>query len=337
MVSKIITKFKNIFSYLLIITIIEYTVFSVRISNFYAFIVILLMGTAFYFFDSKKSTKIGILYSLIIAFLSFYISFDISITDNLYYFVYNYLKIHLFALAVCYGFKKALNFKTALCGIFSVSIFISVLELAKFKYIDNISFSKELSGAIEQYIEMYISTIKTTGLNIDFDQLSEMLFKSKELLLIMYPSLLMIGCFIESFIIYFFSRIIIGLFCKKRFDNEHKFRNFYIGKGLSFIVLILLIASPKGSMFENCVYNFTLIAAFLYFLNGFAVVSYLFNKFIKKDYLLYLCLVFVLFLSVITILILPTVNGISIMFIMGLTDATFDYRKIRRKEFLIKK
>lgn len=337
MVFYIKTQLKNVLSFLLIITIIEYTVFSVRISNFYSFIVTLLLSITFYINDSKNIFKFGLLYSIIISFLSFYISFDITIFDNVYYYIFNYLKIHLFAIITCLCFKKELDFKSTVTSIFFISLSLVIFDLAKYKFIDKISFYNELSGGLELYLEEYNKTLTNAGINFDSEQIYALFFKVKDIILLLYPSFVVITAFIESFLVYFFTRIIIGSVTQKRFNSQFKLRNFYIGKTLSFLVLILLVISPEGSMFENAVYNFTLVASFIYLINGFAVIEHKVSALIKNNILLYFCMLLILIFSTLTVLILPTINGISIMFIIGITDTTFDYRKIRPKKFLIKK
>jgi len=299
-------------------------------------IVTLLLGSVFYINESDKLFKFGIVYSIIVSFFSFYISFDITIVDNIYYYIFVYLKIHLLAVVLSLCFKKELDMKNTVVFLFSIIILACIFELSKYKFIDKINFSKELSTGIEQYVTDYVKTLENTGLNFDSEQVYNLFFKVKDIILLLYPSFVVIASLIEAYMIYFLSRTVIGSVSRKGFTDDFRLRNFYIGKSLSFIVLIFLLVSTKDSMFENVVYNFTLIASFLYFINGFAVVEYMLNKVIKRNLMLYICMFFILIVSFVTVILLPTINGISIMFIIGITDSSFDYRKLRPKKFFIK-
>ena len=112
---------------------------------------------------------------------------------------------------------------------------------------------------------------------------------------------------------------------------DNKIKNIFFGYKLNIITLILLIISifVRNTFVSAALYNYFVILAALYFIDGVAVLNHFLNKKIKRPMTAAITTWAIVFLGFITIFAMPAVNGITILFFLGMMDSTRNFRKIR--------
>ncbi|NMB07629.1 MAG: DUF2232 domain-containing protein [Tissierellia bacterium] len=143
-------------------------------------------------------------------------------------------------------------------------------------------------------------------------------------ILLQIPSMIMIFSLIMTYINYLISVLILrklgyGIVYIPRFSRFKLPNNILLGVGIMFLGTFLLKIF-KLSYYETIFMNITLLASFVFFVQGLAVIDY---KLKEKKRNLFLRLIVILFF----ILVLPL--GTYIAF-LGVLDVIFDFRKIRK-------
>jgi len=136
--------------------------------------------------------------------------------------------------------------------------------------------------------------------------------------------MIMIFSLIMTYINYLISVLILrklgyGIVYIPRFSRFKLPNNILLGVGIMFLGTFLLKIF-KLSYYETIFMNITLLASFVFFVQGLAVIDY---KLKEKKRNLFLRLIVILFF----ILVLPL--GTYIAF-LGVLDVIFDFRKIRK-------
>ena len=247
----------------------------------------------------------------------------------------NFLDIYLPALVLSSLFKiKKINLYESMAGLTLSNIFIVLLGLSKIKFIDKINISKEFGSELALFFDnfKYIITQTPNLPSVNLEEIDTLLNTVQSTIIMLIPSILIIVCFILSYFELVLSKALIRAYTNKKLNNIESFYQIYIGNTISIITLILLVVSfsSSGTQFSFAVFNMAVICSFLYIINGLAVVYFLLIKKTRKTALSTLILVGVIFVSFMSISFLPTINGVSILFFVGLMDTSMNFRKLKR-------
>ena len=178
---------------------------------------------------------------------------------------------------------------------------------------------------------MYFQTLQSAGTEFDYTKMYEIINAGKNTVIILIPAILIIVMFISAFIIYEISKYVMVSFTRKTFSDDSKYRNFKINGALSLITIALLLTSAlsDSEMYSNAVLNFSIISSFVYLANGFAVICHYLIKKINNKVLVIISAIAVIIMTFMSVFMISSINGFTIIFFIGLLDTTFDFRKIR--------
>ena len=285
------------------------------VSNIKAFVMTVLnmLFYAFLYTNGNKSFEIGLF------------------TEHLI----NFFDIYLPALVLARLFKiKKISLYESMAGLTLSNIFIVLLSLSKIKFVDKIDISKEFGGELALFFEnfKYILTQTPNLPSVNLEEIDTLLNTVQNTIIMLIPSILIIVCFILSYAELILSKALIGAYTNKKLKNIESFYQIYIGNTISIITLVLLVISfsSSGTQFSFAVFNMAVICSFLYIVNGLAVVYFLLIKKTRKTALSTILLVVVVFVSFLSVSFLPTINGASILFLIGLMDTSMNFRKLKR-------
>ena len=187
---------------------------------------------------------------------------------------------------------------------------------------------------MEEFSQNYMAVISNVdlGLEIDLNIVSKALELVSAGIVMFMPAILILSCVFMSYAAFVILKLFIANFTKHKVTAMSKMRFFSIGRSLSFFTFLLLIFTymSDSSYFAGGVYNFALLSAFVYVINGFAVVDFLLAKHIKNNAAHKAVLIVIVILSVVSTMFGSPISGISILFFTGLIDTNFDFRRLHK-------
>ena len=323
---------------LMIIALLEYIVFSTHMSGVIVFFACPVVCAVFYALKNKKQTAIYMIFAMLCSLMSYSFVFDLKVIDNLLNYLFAFLQIHLCALVLAYCLKSDnFSFKETLIALTGANLLITIADIAIIRYYHKIDIIDVVNSSIMQITQSSAAMIKSTGVmsGASQQQIIDMFNMARQALVMLIPAVLIIINIVISFVTYEITSIIFKSYIKNRANNQ-KFRLVSVGNSLSVATLLLLILSTLSgsSYFESVVLNFVLVAAFLYMAGGFAIICFYIYKKIKNEAIAMLVSLIVLVFAVVSSSLITSINGLSILFFVGLFDANFDFRKIRKKKKL---
>ncbi len=320
---------------LLIIGALEYIIFSTNLGVFASLIGIPVLSAllcsakdkglliTYIVFGSVISLAVGALYG----------SFgDVVTTMG---FVIKYLQLHLpaYVLSRC-ALDKGLVFKTTVIRTTGANLVVTIADLAVIKYLHKIDMTDTVSGYLSEFNQTYMSVITAAdpGLKIDTQTLSKALDIVTTGFIMFMPAVIILICTIMSYVVFLITKGLVHNFTKVKVSAMSRLRFFYVGSGLSFFTFFLLILTymSDSSYFARGVYNFALLSAFAYVVNGIAVVDFLLAKRIKSIAGHRTILIGIVILSLVSAVTASPISGLSVLFFAGLIDTSFDFRKMHR-------
>ena len=326
---------------LVIIALLEYIVFSSHlsgISGIVAFCACPIFCTVLYTLKSKQQIAVYMVFALFCSLLSYCFVFDIKLVDNIINFLFTFMQIHLCAFVLSNCLKSRNNsFKNAIFALTGANLFIAIANIAVIRYYHNIDIIDVLNTYFKQVADESVAIIKSYGIieGVTQQQIIDVFDLVCNAIISLIPAALIIICFVISFVTYEITAIMFKAYIKNR-TNDQKFRFVSVPNSLSIAaVLLLLVSLISDSLYlGSVIYNFVLVAAFLYISQGYAVICFYIYKKIKSDALAIIISVTVLMITIISCALIPSINGFSVLFFVGLFDSNFDFRKISNRKKL---
>ena len=320
---------------LIIIAVVEYTVFSLGANSVVTLIGIPIISSVLCTASGKRTFVIDCIFasamSLLTAVLSGYSTEVRSLTG----FVIAFFQLHLPAVvfAVCLS-KYKFSLKQTVIAVSGANVLVTIADLAVIKYLHKIDITKQVNDFFTEFSDTYISVIANTELSqgLNADALDEMMGVIKSVFLTLMPGILVLTCVIMSFVTFKIICVILRNLTKVDIDPRSKLRFFTIEGSLSLVTFILILLSfvVDSSYFAGGVYNFALLAGFAYAANGLAVVDFWLSVKIKNNYTHTILMIFLVFAAFISSVFMSAFNALSILFFIGLIDTNIDFRKIHK-------
>ncbi len=236
-----------------------------------------------------------------------------------------------YVLHLCFRNGKQ-NLGSAIFFTAGSNLIVTCLSLAQTTFVDKINMIDEIEKMYDSIYTTYVSIIAGSGINQNPEEISVIFNAVKELSVMLIPSVLILSCIILSYIHIVFSRDMLKMYLKQEHNQIEYFYQIRTGKLLSTMTIILLLLTyfSGSSYFASGVYNFAVIAGFIYVINGLAVVYFLLIKKTKKVSISIIILTLGIIVSIITSIIMPVANIFTVLFIVGLMDTTFNFRKLKK-------
>ena len=324
----------NIIS-LFIIAVIEYTMFALNSISIISFICIPILTTVLVTANSKKSYYLRLISAFVLSLISaFAAGYSLNIHDMCEAGVI-FIQLHIPAVAIAYCINNHnFDFKTSVIYASGANVIALIANLAVVKYVHNVDMTKLIGDEIDAMSDMYKTLMSTANLSgtLDAETFDNMFKLVKSAVVMLMPAILILSCVVIAFVVFKITCTIIDNFTKIRVGYVSKLRYFIINSKLSFITfLLLIISSVSGnSYFTGAVYNFAMIAAFAYVADGIALVDFLLAKNIKNKIIHKIAIILIVILSILSGAVLSGVNGLTVLFFVGLLDAGRDFRKLRK-------
>ncbi len=232
------------------------------------------------------------------------------------------------SVAINYCIKSRKK-STEILLISSIVFFISfVFLIALGGKVSDLDLAKQAEQGITQILTMQIEILKEMGMtNYEILQTTDWLETAYKTFIVLIPSLLGVFSFVVSYLNILFSSIILRRmgygFNFERFSRFKLPNNIITGTGIMFLTAFIIKFLEIG-YHEALLFNLTFLVSIMFFIQGLAVLDFLFIKIKMRLF----SRVIVLIISVIFI---PMT---SILFFIGILDTIFDMRKIRRQKSL---
>lgn len=320
---------------LLIIAALEYIIFSANMGAFAVIIGIPVLSALMCSARNKRVLICLIAFGSIVSLISGAMYGYFTDVQSGLAFVIEYFQLHLpaFVLYRC-AVDKGLELKPAIIRTTAANLAVTVVDLALVKYLRKINMTDTIAAYMDEFSQNYMSVISTVdfGVKIDTETVSKALELVSAGLIMFMPAILILICMLMSYIAFVIGKALIANFTKVKISAMSKLRFFHIGNGLSFFTLFILIFTfmSESSYFAGGVYNFALLSAFAYMINGLAVVDFLLAKRVKSNSGHKLLMILIVILSVISSVSGSPISGLSVLFFTGLIDVSFDFRKMHR-------
>lgn len=231
------------------------------------------------------------------------------------------------ALNYCISKRKS-SMETIL--ITTIAFFISFLFLMSLEgNISNLNLTKQLEENFRQLLTMQIDMLNEMGMSkYEVLRTTDLLENAYKTIIILIPSL--IGVF--SLLISYVNLFLVSVILKKMgygVVNSQKFSQFKLPNniipGIGIMLLTAFIIKKLQIQYhEALLLNLTFLISFVFFVQGLAVLDFLLIK-------ARLHLIFRILILSLNIIFIPMS---SVIFFIGILDAIFDIRKIRRRKSL---
>lgn len=273
--------------------------------------------------------------SILVSFASYYFSTNVHDTNSILNTLISIFDLYCptYVLYLCLkseklGLGKVLYFTTA------ASIATNLLTLAKIKYFDKVSLIDVINEAYDQvsntYLTVFSSNKSFEGFNPE--QLLSAVDTVRDITVMLLPAFVIIACMVISYILMVAVRGMTKIYLGNKYPNVEYFYQATCGKMLSVITIVLVLISFAfgNEYFSSAVYNFAIVACFIYFSVGVSVAYFFIIKKLRNIHLAKICTALLVIASVISVLIMPTFNGLSILFMIGLMDSNVNFRKLKK-------
>ncbi len=205
-----------------------------------------------------------------------------------------------------------------------VSLISYLIAIRLLGRISGINFTNQIDETFKQALKMQIDVMKDMGLSSYEMYKTEGLLKNAfDYMALIVPSIVITFSLFTSYLNYLISSSIL-----KRLGYRDltipKFSQFRLPGNIILGTIIIFLGSSLLKRFEIFYYetifiNVTVLAAFIFFLQGLAVISYLLNK-------INLSRILKTIIMLVIVIFIPLGGFISIL---GLLDAIFNFRKIQ--------
>ena len=320
---------------ILLICLVNYIVMSKDSSSLFVnFVASLVLAVTLCASSSKKASFYTV-FGVLMAFIIYCASFTFSDTAFIVNGVIRVADLYLpaYVLQLCFKSTKA-KIGTTVYLVSGANLLVTILDLAKIKYIDKINTAETLEASIGDMIEDYMAVIDTNAVfkDIGAERINELFDSVCKITVMLLPAFYIISCIIISYIFIISVRGMLKVYLKEEHEHIEHFYQISVGRMFSNITLILiLLAMISGnSYFTAAVYNFAVIAGFIYLINGIAVVYFLMIKKTRNKYAGLILTIALMIFSVISVVTMPSINGFTIMFLIGLLDSSVNFRKLKR-------
>ncbi|WP_432405878.1 YybS family protein [Wukongibacter sp. M2B1] len=229
----------------------------------------------------------------------------------------------LVSIALAYMIRKRYSFKSIIFFGSVASIVSLIISLALMPMVVGVGLLDMIEQSFNSAMEMYTELFKQYGIdNEKSKQAMDSLKLTKDLILIVFPSAMVMASVITTYINYSVSGVIlrkIGFSIEKRnkFSHLKLPANFMMG---ALIIVILTYFANSFNIIKSDALNANVIYLFQYvfIILGLAVVSFFLEKRKIGNTLRRMILIFILFI--------PSLN--LILFFMGILDSIFNIRKL---------
>lgn len=211
--------------------------------------------------------------------------------------------------------------------IFGFSILITIASFLATIFImgkiSGVDFIASIDQSLSETLKAQINMLKDKGLSeSEIYNFKDILKNAYDYFSLVVPSTLIIFSGFTAYINYLLSAVILKNLGYGKIDVP-KFSYFRLPGNIILGTIVIFLAVFLMKVFKILYYdaifvNVTVLASFVFFLQGFAVILFSINKLIRNKFLRVLLVIFMLPL------------GMFISFI-GFLDAIFDFRKIKRE------
>ena len=287
-------------------------------------------------FEGCSNKKVLVLSLLGFAFSFAVYWFDAEVYDinSLVYMLIKYMDIFIPAVSVSYCFKNKYTLGRTIKYTASGYTAITLVSLAQIKYIEKINMTDAVRENIDNASALSLDVLRATTdfTQSDTAQIEKALTMVKDIMLMLMPCMFIILHILLSYILVISVKFILKHCFSKEHTEIESFYQIYIGRTLSNITIILLLISMfNGSeLFIGGIYNFAVIAGFIYFVAGLSVVNFFMIKITKNKISgNFLTLIITLF-ALISMCVMPTFSGGTVLFFIGLLDSSRNFRKLKK-------
>ena len=327
----LLTEFINI----LLICLIGYINFSSQSVSWVLTLISAIILTVIFTKDTIKKSIFYFAFTILGSFAVYYFQTDVRDTDLLLNTCIRILDLALpaFVLNLCLRSKK-MNLGKVLYFTSGANLFVNLLSLTKIKYYDKINMMDTIDVFYNELIDTYKTVLSGNYAfnTINIDEIIPVFNIIKEITVMLIPAFLIILCMAVSYILIVATRGMLKVYSNRDYSNIEYFYQISVGRFLSTITLIfLIVALLFGSeYFVSAIYNFVFVACFIDFVNGVSVIYFFMIKKLRGLFAAKILTAVILILSLISVALIPTFNGISILFVIGLMDSTVNFRKLKK-------
>lgn len=236
-----------------------------------------------------------------------------------------------FVLSLCFSNKK-LGLGKTLYFTTGANLLVNLLSLAKIRYIDKINLIEQVNTVYDEIFSTYTSLIAGSTAIEGAGDITAVFDAIKELSVMLIPALLIISCMAVSYILIVATRGMLKTYFREEHTEIEYFFQLRTGKLLSTVtIVLLLLAFMSGdAYFTSAIYNFAVIAGFIYFINGLSVVYFYLIKSIRVVPLAMLVLAVAFIVSLFAAVLMPAINVFTLLFVVGLLDSSANFRRLKK-------
>ncbi len=215
----------------------------------------------------------------------------------------------------------------------TANLFISLLEIVRYRLIYSTSVLDALiNEPVKMFLKSYEAVAKSSGIDISsalgmsFDDL---IWTMQQALSMIVPALLILSSLGIAYLVFVVARKILKHYNVTLYTKHFNEIQLPAGTSLA-LVATYLISMFSSSTFSAACANILILLAVLYVVCGLSVVEYKFKA--KANSVFFRIIVYVTAFFVLNILslILPFFNIFTFLMIIGMFDAVYDFRKLKK-------
>lgn len=283
---------------------------------------------------TNKKVIIFSVFGFVCSFALYWFNTEIHDIKSMVYMLISYFNVFVPSIILSYCLKHKFSLANTIKYTAGGYTFITLMSLAEIKYIEKINMSDMMKEHIENAFALSLDMLHATTdfTPNDITHIEKALAMINDIMIMLMPCMYIILHIILSYILIVSVKSILKHCFKKEHNHIECFYQIYAGRTLSNITIILLLLSMfyASNLFVGGVYNFSLIAAFIYSVTGISVVSFYMIKLTKSKSSGYFLTLIIMIFSLISLCVMPAFNGGTVLFFIGLLDSSRNFRKLKK-------
>ena len=234
--------------------------------------------------------------------------------------------------------KKISDLAELVKGVTLANLIVSLFDLAKLKFYDKIDIVKDnINPYFDSMRPLYTGILNQNKELIPkeaFEALDTVFNLLQEFTIRFIPFILIASSALTAFVVIKISAYFIGKSLKtSHYSIASPFEEYTTPhhSGILLIALFIAVLSGKNNSFTSACYNLLAFIFAEYVVCGTAIVLYMGKKITKANGILkYLVFALCIFLICVVSAILSFIGGLNILVLLGMFDASFNFRKLKK-------